>query len=155
MSHDDGGGRDGGGFASLSKLRESRRRCQILFLPPAREQAENECVQLRKPFTVFFAALPIVLLAVSLRAIPSLAQSNASQPAPKSKPAPPPAARIDINHASVDELLKIPGMTPTWAARIVRFRPYRTKGDLLDHGVLPSDVYDRIKDAIIAHRGEQ
>jgi len=112
-------------------------------------------VQLRKPFTVFFAALLILLLAVSLRAIPSLAQSNASQAAPKSKPAPPPAARIDINHASMEELLKIPGMTPTWAARIVRFRPYRTKGDLLDHGVLPADVYDRIKDDIIAHRNEQ
>jgi DNA uptake protein ComE-like DNA-binding protein len=124
-------------------------------LPPAREQAENEWVLLRKPFAVFFAAILILSLAASLRAVPSLAQSGAPQPAPKSKPAPPPAARIDINHASVDELLKVPGMTPTWAARIVRFRPYRTKGDLLDHGVLPSDVYDRIKDAIIAHRDEQ
>jgi DNA uptake protein ComE-like DNA-binding protein len=55
----------------------------------------------------------------------------------------------------VDELSKIPGMTSTWAARIVRFRPYRTKADLLERGVLPDDVYDRIKDAIIAHRGEQ
>ena len=112
-------------------------------------------MQLRKPFTVFFAAILILGLAASLRAIPSLAQSNASQAAPKSKSAPPPAARVDINHASVDELLKIPGMTSIWAARIVRFRPYRTKRDLLDHGVLPGDVYDRIKDAIIAHRGEQ
>jgi len=69
--------------------------------------------------------------------------------------APPPAARFDINHASVDELLKIPGMTPSWAGRIVRFRPYRTKRDLLEHGVLPSAVYDRIKDYIIAHRGDE
>jgi len=46
-------------------------------------------------------------------------------------------------------------MTSTWAARIVRFRPYRTKRDLLDHGVLPGDVYDRIKDSIIAHRDQQ
>jgi DNA uptake protein ComE-like DNA-binding protein len=124
-------------------------------LPPACERAENECVQLRKPPTVLFAALLILLLAASPGAVPSLAPSNAPQAAPKSKPAPPPAARIDINHASVDELLKIPGMTPTWAGRIVRFRPYRTKRDLLDHGVLPGDVYDRIKAAIIAHRGEQ
>ncbi len=58
----------------------------------------------------------------------------------------PPEARIDINHASIAELLKVPGMTPSWAGRIVRFRPYRTKQDLLDRGVLPSDVYDRIKD---------
>ena len=111
-------------------------------------------MQARKPFVVFFAAILILNLAASVCS-PSLAQSSAPQAAPKSKPAPPPAARIDINHASVDELLKIPGMTPTWAGRIVRFRPYRTKRDLLDHGVLPADVYDRIKDWIIAHRGEQ
>ena len=52
-------------------------------------------------------------------------------------------------------MLKVPGMTPSWAGRIVRFRPYRTKQDLLDHGVLPSDVYDRIKDYVIAHRDKQ
>jgi len=69
--------------------------------------------------------------------------------------APPPELRIDINHASMDELLKVPGMTPSWAGRIVRFRPYRTKLDLLDHGVVTSQVYDRIKDYVIAHRDPQ
>jgi DNA uptake protein ComE-like DNA-binding protein len=68
---------------------------------------------------------------------------------------PPPEARVDINHASVDELMKVPGMTSTWAGRIVRFRPYRSKQDLLDHGVLTSQVYDRIKDYVIAHRDKQ
>ena len=105
-----------------------------------------------------FAVVPLAILAFSLafggRAVPAAPQSS-SQPAAKTKPVPPPEARIDINHASADELLKVPGMTPSWAGRIVRFRPYRTKRDLLDHGVLPGDVYDRIKDAIIAHRGEQ
>jgi DNA uptake protein ComE-like DNA-binding protein len=74
---------------------------------------------------------------------------------PAAHPTRPAEVRIDINRASMEELLKIPGMTSTWAARIVRFRPYRTKRDLLDRGVLPSDVYDRIKDSIIAHRNEQ
>lgn len=68
---------------------------------------------------------------------------------------PAPEARVDINHASLDELMKTPGMTHTWAARIVRFRPYRTKQELLDRGVLPSAVYDRIKDFVIAHRDKQ
>jgi len=68
---------------------------------------------------------------------------------------PPPEARTDINHATLAELLKVPGMTPSWANRIVRFRPYRTKEDLLDRGVLPGDVYDRIKDYVIAHRDKQ
>jgi DNA uptake protein ComE-like DNA-binding protein len=69
--------------------------------------------------------------------------------------APPPETRIDINRASMDELLKIPGMTRSWAERIVRFRPYRTKQDLLDKGVVTGEVYDRIKDYVIAHRDKQ
>ena len=46
-------------------------------------------------------------------------------------------------------------MTRTWAGRIVRFRPYRTKIELLEHGIVTSDVYDRIKDYVIAHRDKQ
>ncbi len=69
--------------------------------------------------------------------------------------APPPETRADINHATVDELLKVPGMTRSWAGRIARFRPYRTKQDLVDRGVLNSEVYDRIKDYVIAHRDKQ
>ncbi|HEX4284560.1 MAG TPA: helix-hairpin-helix domain-containing protein [Terracidiphilus sp.] len=66
-----------------------------------------------------------------------------------------PEARVDINHATIAELIKVPGMTQTWAARIVRFRPYRAKNDLLDHGIVSGEVYDRIKDYIIAHRDKQ
>lgn len=72
-----------------------------------------------------------------------------------SEKAPPAEERIDINHASLAQLLKVPGMTPSWAGRIVRFRPYRTKLDLLDRGIVPDRVYDRIKDNIIAHRKPQ
>lgn len=79
-----------------------------------------------------------------------------SSGAPKtSANAPPPEARIDINHAAVTDLLKVPGMTQSWAGRIVRFRPYRSKVDLLDRGVVPLAVYDRIKDYVIAHRDKQ
>jgi DNA uptake protein ComE-like DNA-binding protein len=124
-------------------------------LPPAHERAENEQVQVQARFAV----VPLAILAFSLafggRAVPAAPQSSSTQPAAKTKPVPPPEARIDINHASADELLKVPGMTPSWAGRIVRFRPYRTKQDLLDRGVLPSDVYDRIKDYVIAHRDQQ
>ncbi len=77
------------------------------------------------------------------------------QPAYKTRATPPPEARVDVNHATVDELIKVPGMTQTWAQRIVRFRPYRTKQDLLDRGVVTSEVYDRIKDYVIAHRDKQ
>jgi DNA uptake protein ComE-like DNA-binding protein len=59
---------------------------------------------------------------------------------------------VDINRASVAELLRLPGMTETWARRIVRFRPYRSKLDLLNQGVVSPEIYQRIRDGIVAHR---
>jgi DNA uptake protein ComE-like DNA-binding protein len=83
-------------------------------------------------------------------------QDRDSRGVPKtSATAPPPEMRIDINHATADELLKVPGMTPSWAGRIVRFRPYRTKQDLMEKGVVTSEVYDHIKDYVIAHQKAQ
>lgn len=80
-------------------------------------------------------------------------QDRDSRGLPKtSANAPPPEERVDINHASLDELLKVPGMTQSWAGRIVRYRPYHSKADLLQRGVVPDAVYDRIKDFVIAHR---
>jgi DNA uptake protein ComE-like DNA-binding protein len=72
-----------------------------------------------------------------------------------SNDAPPPGDRVDINHATLTQLLKVPGMTPSWAGRILRFRPYRTKLDLLDQGIVNAVVYARIKDYVIAHREQQ
>ena len=60
--------------------------------------------------------------------------------------------RVDLNQANVEELMKVPGMTRSWAGRIVRFRPYRTKQDLVDRGVVNTEVYQRIRDYIIARR---
>ena len=67
----------------------------------------------------------------------------------------PPDRRVDINHAALGDLLAIPGMTRSWASRILRFKPYRTKDDLLDKGVLPAHVYNRVRDYLIAHREAQ
>lgn len=78
-----------------------------------------------------------------------------SQTTAKSHTANPPEAPIDINHATIGELMKIPGMTQTWAARIVRFRPYRAKNELLDRGIVSSEVYGRIRNFIVAHRNAQ
>ena len=62
---------------------------------------------------------------------------------------------VDINTTTVDQLMRVPGMTRTWAERIVRFRPYRAKNELLDRGIVSGAVYSRIKDHIIAHRPAQ
>jgi len=111
-------------------------------------EAENGAVRARRKL----AGLAVAILSVCLQAT---AQNQDRDPYRASKTtatAPSPQTRTDINHASVDELLKVPGMTRSWAGRIVSFRPYRTKQDLVDRGVLTSEVYDRIKDHVIAHR---
>ena len=109
-------------------------------------------MQIPMRLTTVHSAVFLLVLACVASVCCGLPQSPPSQIAHKPLPLPPTEARTDINHASVADLLKIPGMTSTWANRIVRFRPYRTKQDLLDHGVLPANVYDRIKDYVIAHR---
>ena len=69
-----------------------------------------------------------------------------------SKPAGPAIPLLDLNRATQSELMKLPGMTPVWAARIVRFRPYTAKNMLLERGVVPASIYIQIKDHIHAHR---
>lgn len=51
--------------------------------------------------------------------------------------------------------MKMPGMTKSWAGRIIRFRPYHSKNELVEHGVITGAVYMRIKDYVIAHRDPQ
>jgi hypothetical protein len=63
-----------------------------------------------------------------------------------------PEDRVDLNHATLEQLLKVPGLTKTWAGRIVRYRPYRSKQELLDRGIVPAELYERIRDLVIAHR---
>ncbi len=94
------------------------------------------------------------MLAVCLAAAAQY-QDRDTNGAPKtSARAPAPEARIDINRASVDGLMKAPGMTRTWAARIIKYRPYRTKQDLVEYGIVTSEVYERIEDYVIAHKAE-
>ena len=99
-----------------------------------------------------YAALAVAILALSLNGLTQDSDRDRYRYSKTSATAPPPEARIDINRATVEELLKVPGMTRSWAGRIVRFRPYRTKLDLLDKGIITAVAYDRIKDSIIAHR---
>jgi competence protein ComEA len=109
---------------------------------------ENKAVRIRPGTTVLlWIAIGFCLGHTSLDAVP--------QAPPGRHSAPPEEMRVDINHAPLEELLKVPGMTRSWAGRIVRFRPYRTKLDLLDRGVVNGDVYNRIKNHIIAHREKQ
>jgi DNA uptake protein ComE-like DNA-binding protein len=60
-------------------------------------------------------------------------------------PLPPP---VDINSASKEELMKLPGITAAYADRIIAKRPYPTKTYLVLRGALPHAVYTSLKGRI-------
>jgi len=57
---------------------------------------------------------------------------------------------VNINRASREELLALPGMTEHEADRIIAERPYDNTDDLVRRHVLPREEYETISDRIIA-----
>jgi len=120
-------------------------------LQPCAQQAENVAVVLNLKTAALGLQLLVTCLAVAAQNPAPYARGASTS----SSKTPSPESRVDINAATLEELMKVPGITRVWADRIVRFRPYRTKADLEEQGIIPADVYDRVKDSIIAHHIKQ
>lgn len=60
---------------------------------------------------------------------------------------------VDINSASSDDLDALPGIGKARADAIVKNRPYKGKDDLTNRHIIPPNVYNGIKDKIIAKQG--
>ncbi len=54
----------------------------------------------------------------------------------------------DINAASLEELRRLVGIGAFYANRIIRSRPYRHTGELVEKRVLPPLTFDRIKEQV-------
>ncbi len=65
------------------------------------------------------------------------------------------AELIDINTASEKELATLKGIGDVRAKAIVKGRPYKGKNELADKKIIPQNVYDDIKDQIIAKQPEK
>jgi competence ComEA-like helix-hairpin-helix protein len=59
---------------------------------------------------------------------------------------------VDINSASAKELEALPGIGSARAQAIVKGRPYKGKNELVDKKIVPQNVYDGIKDRIVARQ---
>jgi competence protein ComEA len=70
-----------------------------------------------------------------------------------SRPAPAAASLVDINSASSEDLDKLPGIGKSRADAIIKNRPYKGKDDLVNRKIIPGNVYNGIKDKIIAKQG--
>ena len=61
-------------------------------------------------------------------------------------------APLDINSATKEQLDALPGIGSARADAIIKGRPYKGKDDLVQKGIIPQNVYDGIKDKIIARQ---
>lgn len=75
------------------------------------------------------------------------AAAPATQAAPAAK-----AALIDLNSASKQELETLKGIGAARSEAIIKGRPYRGKDELLSKKIVPSNVYEDIKDKVIARQ---
>jgi DNA uptake protein ComE-like DNA-binding protein len=59
---------------------------------------------------------------------------------------------IDINSASKQQLEALHGVGPVRADAIIKGRPYKGKDELLQKKIVPENVYNGVKDKIIARQ---
>ena len=91
------------------------------------------------------AAIAIALLTATGAALAKDEPKKAAPAAEKKA-----EALLDLNSASRDELMKLKGVGDARADAIIKGRPYKGKNELLDRKIVPENVYNDIRDKIIA-----
>lgn len=99
--------------------------------------------------TLLLGFAPLIAVPHGAAQTPTSAKAGAATTAAKVSGAP-----LDLNTATPDQLKSIPGIGDAYAKRIVEGRPYTAKNQLVTKGILPSGVYDKIKDSIVAKRAK-
>jgi DNA uptake protein ComE-like DNA-binding protein len=100
------------------------------------------------------ASFALILALPSFAADPKAPAKPAAPPvAEKKAEAAKPAAKaelIDINTATEEQLKSIAGVGDAYSKKIIAGRPYAKKDQLKSKKIIPADVYEKIKDKIIA-----
>ncbi|HKS88076.1 MAG TPA: helix-hairpin-helix domain-containing protein [Stellaceae bacterium] len=109
-------------------------------------------MKLGRYLTVAALSLLLAAPAFAREAKPSAATSSPATTAPGATN-PAQGGLIDINTATAAELDKLPGIGTARAQAIIANRPYKGKDDLVQRKIVPQNVYNEIKDKIVARQG--
>jgi DNA uptake protein ComE-like DNA-binding protein len=60
--------------------------------------------------------------------------------------------QLDLNTATKDQLLSLPGVTAAEADRVIAARPYSEAGDVVTRRIMPKREYDKIADRVTAKK---
>lgn len=81
--------------------------------------------------------------------VPSVSPAPSGAPvSPTMKDPQPMPSSMNVNKASVGDMVLVLGLSKDMAERIVTNRPYRVKGELVAKNVVPKETFDAIKDRI-------
>jgi competence protein ComEA len=94
--------------------------------------------------------LPLLISAPALSQGTMAPAAKPAATAPAKPPTAAPAELIDINTATQAQLEPLKGIGPVRAAAIIKGRPYKGKDELVQKKIVPKNVYDDIKEQIIA-----